>query len=304
MKKKILPLVLIIIGFTAGATALSTLAAWTAPTCTPPNCNADAPVNVGLSLQEKLGPLTVNSAIPQSLIGLTVFGGLKIPDGKGVGKVLTSDADGVGTWQTPASGGGTGTSVVVCTKTVSVNTNLVTATFTSSDCGGTTLDSGYKGAIRSIHDTVGNNAQKLTTFKVLDPGETNGPGVIFFSDTSGALLTEVSVLYTKSASGGSAVTPVFGNGTVGTYENINIGSDWDEVNISGNYHGHIYKSGSQVIAALNSGNALAQGVLMQNQQYCAAQLVGGSPRICVTLASNGDLTIYSSNPVIYSKVSF
>ena len=34
------------------------------------------------------------------------FAGIKIPTGASLGKVLTSDADGVGTWETPSGGGG------------------------------------------------------------------------------------------------------------------------------------------------------------------------------------------------------
>jgi hypothetical protein len=102
MKNKIIPFVLVIIGFTLGATALSTLAAWTVPSCTPPNCNVDAPINATTSAQTKLGPLTLNANLvaPIADIGLTVYGKLKVFDGnQAAGKVLTSDANGVGTWQ-------------------------------------------------------------------------------------------------------------------------------------------------------------------------------------------------------------
>lgn len=53
MKKQILSASMLVVGFLAGATALSTLAAgtWTGPTagCSPTaaGCNVDAPVNVG-----------------------------------------------------------------------------------------------------------------------------------------------------------------------------------------------------------------------------------------------------------------
>lgn len=104
MKSKIISVSLIGIGFFVGVSALSVLADWTAPTSTPPACPAgspgcDAPINVSGTAQTKLGSLTVNSNLINS-IGLTVGNAIKIVDGnQGVGKVLTSDANGVGTWQ-------------------------------------------------------------------------------------------------------------------------------------------------------------------------------------------------------------
>lgn len=78
-------------------------AAWTAPTCTPPNCNADAPLNVGQNTQTKFGALILNaSSTSQYPIGLTVYGGFKLVDGnEGSGKVLVSDGNGNAMWSTP-----------------------------------------------------------------------------------------------------------------------------------------------------------------------------------------------------------
>lgn len=101
MKTKFIALTVLVLGFLLGASALSVLAQWSAPTQTPPAGNVPAPVNVGSSAQEKLGALSVNwMATGFSDIGLRFNGKIQMIDGnQGAGKVLTSDANGVGTWQ-------------------------------------------------------------------------------------------------------------------------------------------------------------------------------------------------------------
>lgn len=103
--KKYLSTLTLIIGFLAGASALSALAAtstWTAPSAAAPNGNVAAPVNVGSVDQSKDGALTLNFAGADQ-IGLKVLGQIQMVDGsQGAGKVLTSDATGVATWQTTA----------------------------------------------------------------------------------------------------------------------------------------------------------------------------------------------------------
>ena len=60
----------------------------------------DANGNIGIGTTAPASPLHISSAAP---------GALRIVDTtQGAGKVLTSDANGVGTWQTPAGGGGVG----------------------------------------------------------------------------------------------------------------------------------------------------------------------------------------------------
>lgn len=105
MKKKIIPLTLVLFGFLIGASALSALAqTWTAPSsgCTPPNCNTPTPLNVSATEQIKLGSLILNSTTQSPAeVGLTVFGKIKIPDGAAAGKVLTSvDSSGKAEWRT------------------------------------------------------------------------------------------------------------------------------------------------------------------------------------------------------------
>jgi hypothetical protein len=113
-------------GLILGAFALSALAAgvWTAPPSgtVPPNNNTEAPLNVGSDHQNKVGSLTVNTnTVSPDPYGLDVFGisrffgnveigtgaspkTIKIVDGnEDDGKVLTSDENGVASWQDLAS---------------------------------------------------------------------------------------------------------------------------------------------------------------------------------------------------------
>ncbi len=88
------------LGLVLGVSSLQ--AAWTnAPAGGPPNCPAgspgcDAPLNVGPSLQTKIGGLWINS-------GLRVDGALIFSANAGANRVLTSDAVGNATWQPNAS---------------------------------------------------------------------------------------------------------------------------------------------------------------------------------------------------------
>lgn len=64
MKKQILTIAALAIGFLAGASALSALAqtgTWTAPTSAPPGGNVSAPLNVGSGVQAKTGLLGLSS---------------------------------------------------------------------------------------------------------------------------------------------------------------------------------------------------------------------------------------------------
>jgi hypothetical protein len=101
--------------------------AWTAPTSAPPAGNVSGPLTTGDAAQIKTGNLALNTSglyanallIPNGSVGVgtlsptakldvagTIQGtGFKLPVGAGVGKVLTSDAAGVASWQTASSGG-------------------------------------------------------------------------------------------------------------------------------------------------------------------------------------------------------
>ena len=101
--------------------ALVVNASWAPPTMAPPDGNTPAPVNVGSVTQNKTGTLGLgalavfgNSFLAGNVqIGSsTVPTTLKIVDGnQGAGKVLTSDSNGLASWQTfsgGSSGGGSG----------------------------------------------------------------------------------------------------------------------------------------------------------------------------------------------------
>lgn len=77
---------------------MSWVYAWTGPTQAPPGGNVSAPINVGSASQAKTGALSIG--------GLLQLGSFKMTSGAGSNKVLTSDASGLGSWQTPAGGGG------------------------------------------------------------------------------------------------------------------------------------------------------------------------------------------------------
>ncbi len=99
--------------------------AWTGPTSAPPRDNTAAPINVSATAQVKNGGLSVNAfsaflnayfagnvgigtrAPTQKLdvVGTIKTTGLQIPTGAGAGKVLTSDATGLASWQTGGGGG-------------------------------------------------------------------------------------------------------------------------------------------------------------------------------------------------------
>ncbi len=95
MKKQILTIAALVVGFMAGATALSAIAqtggTWTAPTAPPPGGNVAAPINEGATAQQKNGWL--------GLTGL-ITANLQIASGTpGVGNILVSDAAGNAKWQ-------------------------------------------------------------------------------------------------------------------------------------------------------------------------------------------------------------
>jgi len=113
-----------IAGFALGAFALAAAANWvppinTAPDCTTGNPGCDAPINVSNSSQAKKGALSVGTTtLPAAAYildadgygffrGLGVLGNFVVKDGnQGDGKVLMSDANGLATWRTLASGTG------------------------------------------------------------------------------------------------------------------------------------------------------------------------------------------------------
>lgn len=99
---------------------------FTGPACAPPNCNTDAPLNVGNVNQVKTGRLVIGTAdsgakiLIDNVDGPALFAGgllqssgafftgpVAIRDGsQGVGKILVSDALGIAKWEAPTAASG------------------------------------------------------------------------------------------------------------------------------------------------------------------------------------------------------
>lgn len=167
MKSKIIALSVLVLGFVLGATALSALAEWTAPACNPATdpgaCNTPAPLNVGTLLQTKKGPLSINTNAIEN-IGLSVAGAIKIAhESAGAGKVLTSDANGVGTWQNIASAGGANITFIAPVS-ISVGNN---PTMTWATYAGGVVPAGAKAVIlEATFDSLWGRSEKVASVQI------------------------------------------------------------------------------------------------------------------------------------------
>ncbi len=111
------------------STSVVSAPSWTPPSANPPNNNAPAPINVSMNAQQKSGSLILGTTagvnFDDPVTSLDVFGlasttilstdyllvGKDFTYAKGTnlaGKVLTSDASGTASWQTPTGGGAGG----------------------------------------------------------------------------------------------------------------------------------------------------------------------------------------------------
>ncbi|MDQ5954511.1 MAG: trimeric autotransporter adhesin [Patescibacteria group bacterium] len=101
-QKTVLKSFFILLAFTL---AIKSGAVWMPPTLSAPDGNTQPPVNVGDVLQFKNGNFVAQGL--KSTVSAIFEGNLQILVGTpGEGKVLTSDATGIASWQTPANGGG------------------------------------------------------------------------------------------------------------------------------------------------------------------------------------------------------
>ncbi|MEK7574907.1 MAG: hypothetical protein AAB511_01620 [Patescibacteria group bacterium] len=146
-KKEIIQSAKIIVLALAFSVGISYVFAWTGPASNAPLGNVSAPINTGSIAQTKLGQLLLAPAtLPAgqaafdvsgiaSVNGLLVNGVVAIAGGNpGTGKVLTSDADGFASWQSPTGGSGGGATVLgplsYATQDFGNNSqNYVTSTF-------------------------------------------------------------------------------------------------------------------------------------------------------------------------------
>lgn len=136
--------------------SISYVSAWTAPTVTPPNGNVAAPINVSGNDQSKLGSIAAASFLDSNdpanffvnpnndsiLKNAYIRGVLNVSTGASSGKVLTSDASGNATWQTPASSG-----VTSLTAGSGISLSGSTGAVTVSSTGGGT---GLRGVLAPL----------------------------------------------------------------------------------------------------------------------------------------------------------
>lgn len=230
-----------IIGLTLGAFAISAIAAgtWTPPTDIPPNGNVDAPINVGEKMQTKKGSLRLNTDFQNSLTyGLDVFGisrffgnveigssiypaTLKIVDGRqGDGKVLTSNADGVGTWKDPVSGGG-GSSHFASL--------LQDALISYGESGARTIGDDVRDWVKVLEsDSVLNRNEKYA-FIMLTSGERSGKRTLGSNLGVDSYKNIVSRCYNNGAASHSSVTTY-------TFQDIpNIKNTFSKVSYQGTF---------------------------------------------------------------------
>jgi hypothetical protein len=110
----------------------------------------------------------INAGYNISTTGQGAFGSIKITDGtQGVGKVLTSDASGNGTWQTATGGGGTNYGYTTTTVT--------TATFTVPNITGnkTVVLVNFSGTATITLPSAAANADKEVTVKSITANSVN-----------------------------------------------------------------------------------------------------------------------------------
>jgi hypothetical protein len=141
---------------TLGASYVLADGVWTAPPCSPPGCNVDAPINVGASTQIKTGKLALGSSWTTAIVEgtnyilqlagsllvngqVTINGPILIKDGsQGAGRYLMSNSEGLATWS-PLPVNGDGEVLTFKSKYYDLMLNENFRTWFSSDTNGANL---------------------------------------------------------------------------------------------------------------------------------------------------------------------
>lgn len=144
--------------------------AWTGAPGNPPSGNVPAPINVGSSLQTKMGEFIVGSsttALPAGNVSLQVLGkayvsgrllvdSFAMQNGAGLGKVLTSDESGVASWKdvpVPVYDNPGPEQVYFSNKEIETSGNISTA---QTFCDSVAMSNGYqKGYVVAYDDLSG-----------------------------------------------------------------------------------------------------------------------------------------------------
>ena len=285
----------IILGFGLGAIALSTLAStWTSPTQAPPQGNSDAPINVGVSHQVKLGSLSINTTTTNPDVnGLDVFGisrffgKVKIVDGsQGDGKVLTSNADGLASWSTSAVavGGGAGggfTNFQVFDNssswTVPAGVTKIMVEVWGGGGGGSAIGAALNNGVgtnsrgggggggygKGIYSVTPNTTYSIA---VGDGGAVSG---------NGSASSFGSLIYAEGGTAPDLVNP--GRGGIG-------GSSNGQMNISGQYGQYVYSSNS-LYSTIGGSAGMGGGGAGVGDGNCISQRPGGGGSYTLTWES-------------------
>jgi len=215
MLKQLLSTAKIVLLATVLSFGLSYALAWTSPTATPPGANVSAPINAGNTAQEKTGGLTVGSlttagavtAGSVSTAGLTNTGTLRVTTGAGATKVLTSDASGNATWQTPAVGSGDNLGNHTATQALNMAGFNITGASAITATNG--IDVGSGGSGNYTYVAMRDNDETASTPKYIHANS----NVIGFLNNGGAnWLTYWTNAGNQVNSGTVTATDVYGGG--------------------------------------------------------------------------------------------
>jgi hypothetical protein len=109
-------IIVLALALALGISYVSAAGTWTGPTATPPAGNVDTPINVGNNAQSKAGDLSVGAFLANLnslFLGNVTIGSTLAPatftlknGSQGADKVLTSDANGLASWQNASGGSG------------------------------------------------------------------------------------------------------------------------------------------------------------------------------------------------------